>query len=124
MTGLQVGRALRPIRVSGRRSRLPIEAVRAVHVSLQPKAPPPNATYFLSRASVGQSFGFASELRLGPELALLPMNRHEFAATRADWTDGRIRSASRARSGQSKPPVPHLFSSVCAGRRPIRGRAE
>jgi hypothetical protein len=29
---------------------------------------------------VGQSFGFASELPLGPELALLPMNHREFFA--------------------------------------------
>jgi hypothetical protein len=29
---------------------------------------------------VGQSFGFASELLLGPELVLLPMNHREFLA--------------------------------------------
>jgi hypothetical protein len=36
------------------------------------------AAYFLNRAFVGQSFGFASELPLGPELALPPMNHREF----------------------------------------------
>jgi hypothetical protein len=37
----------------------------------------------VARAFVGQSFGFASELPLGPELALLPMNDREFPASRA-----------------------------------------
>jgi hypothetical protein len=32
---------------------------------------------------VGQSFGFASELPLGPEFALLPLNHREFIAKRA-----------------------------------------
>jgi hypothetical protein len=31
---------------------------------------------------VGQSFGFASELPLGPELAILPMKRREIIANR------------------------------------------
>jgi hypothetical protein len=31
---------------------------------------------------VGQSFGFASELPLGPELAILPMNRREYPQNR------------------------------------------
>ena len=35
---------------------------------------------FCRRPSVGQSFGFASELLLGPELALLLMNHREFLA--------------------------------------------
>jgi hypothetical protein len=30
------------------------------------------------RALVGQSFGFASELPFGPEVAVLPMNHREF----------------------------------------------
>ncbi len=34
------------------------------------------------RAFVGQSFGFASELPLGPELAILPMKRREIIANR------------------------------------------
>jgi hypothetical protein len=31
---------------------------------------------------VGQSFGFASELPLGPELAILPMKQREFVVNR------------------------------------------
>ena len=42
-----------------------------------------NAAYFVPKRSVGQSFGFASELPLGPELALLPLNHREFIANRA-----------------------------------------
>ena len=42
----------------------------------------PNAAYFVPKRSVGQSFGFASELPLGPELALLPLNHREFIAKR------------------------------------------
>jgi hypothetical protein len=57
----------------------------------------PNAAYFVPKGSVGQSFGFASGLPLGPELALLPLNHREFIAKRA----------SRKAGGGAEAPAPH-----------------
>jgi hypothetical protein len=55
--------------------------------------------YFSARASVTQSFGFASELLLGPELALLPMNHRESLA-KPRRPEGRRRGRS---PGPTKP---------------------
>jgi hypothetical protein len=47
---------------------------------------------------VGQSFGFASELPLGLELALLPLNYREFIAERA----------GRKAGGGAEAPAPQV----------------
>jgi hypothetical protein len=43
----------------------------------------PDSPYFPPIRHVGQSFCFASELPLGPELALLPLNHRKFISKRA-----------------------------------------
>jgi hypothetical protein len=54
---------------------------------------------------VGQSFGFASELLLGPELALLPMDHREFLAKRAGQKPRPLKDNSKSKRYWAVPPV-------------------
>ncbi len=64
-----------------------------------------NAAYFLRRPSVGQSFGFASGLPPGPELAFPPMNRHKFLAIRVGRNALTPKGDSMADGGAEAPAL-------------------